>query len=65
MDLGIKRITKIDGQHPVYNMVVDHVNCYASTESNIILHNCDALRYGVMHMQPKSKISDATRNIGF
>ena len=65
MDLGIKRITKLEGQQPVYNMAVDHVNCYSATKSNIILHNCDALRYGVMHMQPKSKISDATRVVGF
>ena len=28
-------------------------------------HCTDALRYGVMHMQPKSKISDATRIVGF
>lgn len=28
-------------------------------------HATDALRYGVMHMQPKSKIGDATRIVGF
>ena len=65
MDIGIKRITKLEDQQPVYNMAVYLVNCYAATKSNIILHNCDALRYGVMHMQPKSKISDATRVVGF
>ena len=28
-------------------------------------HATDALRYGVMYMQPKSKIGDATRIVGF
>lgn len=28
-------------------------------------HAADALRYGVMHLQPKSKIGDATRIVGF
>lgn len=63
--MKIKQIHELEEEVPVYNMVVDHVNCYAATESNIILHNCDALRYGVMHMQPKSKIGDATRIVGF
>lgn len=62
--MKIKSIKEI-GKMSVYNMVVDDVNCYAATKSNIILHNCDALRYGVMYMQPKSKIGDATRIVGF
>jgi hypothetical protein len=61
----IKQIHELEEDVPVYNMFVESVNCYAVTDSNIILHNCDALRYGCMYMQPKSKISDATRIVGF
>lgn len=50
----------------VYNLEVEDTHCFAATKSNIIIHNCvDSLRYGCMYMQPKSKIGDATRIVGF
>ena len=32
------------GIEPVYNMEVEDVHCYPVTNSDIIVHNCDALR---------------------
>lgn len=48
--MKIKSISLVENQD-VYNMAVEDVNCYAVTNSDIILHNCDALRYGIMYMK--------------
>lgn len=48
----------------VYNMEVEDVHCFAVTNDNVIIHNCDALRYGIMKMRDKNKLSNAARNIG-
>lgn len=61
------KLTEIRNSQPcdVYNMEVEDVHCFAVTESDIIIHNCvDALRYGCMKLKDKSKITDATRNLG-
>lgn len=48
----------------VYNMEVEDVHCFAVTNDNVIIHNCDAMRYGVMKLRDKNKLSNAARNIG-
>lgn len=61
----VKLVSKEDyGCMDVYNMNVDDVHRYAITESNIIIKNCDALRYGIMKLKDKDKLSNATRNVG-
>lgn len=58
--VGIKRIPNAD----VYNMEVEDVHCFAVSKSNIIVHNCDAMRYGLMYLRDKNDISGATLNVG-
>ena len=62
-DMRITSIEKVDNQD-VYNMEVEDVHCFAVTNSNIIVHNCDAMRYGIMKLKDKNKLSDVAKNIG-
>ena len=48
----------------VYNMEVEDVHCFAVSKSNIIVHNCDAMRYGLMYLKDKNDISGAALNVG-
>lgn len=48
----------------VYNMEVEDVHCFAVSKSNIIVHNCDAMRYGTMFLKDKNDISGAALNVG-
>lgn len=52
--MRIKRINKC-GKAPVYNMYVENVHCFAITKSNIISHNCDAMRYACKYYHNKTK----------
>lgn len=54
-NMKIEKLKKLDRNESVYNMTVDDVNCYSATKSNIILHNCDALRYGCMYYRNKTR----------
>ena len=58
--VGIKRIPNAD----VYNMEVEDVHCFSVSKSNVIVHNCDAMRYGLMYLKDKNDISGATLNVG-
>lgn len=62
--MKIKSITKLDKTEDVYNMEVKDTHCYLATKSNIILHNCDAMRYAIMELAEKSDIQGAFKNIG-
>ena len=65
LDNKIKLVDKeYYGSMDVYNMNVDDVHRYSVTKSNIIIKNCDALRYGVMKLKDKEKLGNATRNVG-
>jgi hypothetical protein len=59
----IKSISKVPNAD-VYNMEVEDVHCFAVSKSNIIVHNCDAMRYGLMYLKDKNDISGATLNVG-
>ena len=61
--LRIKRINKVPNVD-VYNMEVEDVHCFAVSKSNIIVHNCDAMRYGLMYLKDKNDISGAALNVG-
>lgn len=45
-------------------MEVEDVHCFAVSKSNIIVHNCDAMRYGTMFLKDKNDISGAALNVG-
>ena len=53
------------GYGPVYNMEVDDVHCYPVTESDIIVHNCDAARYMCMRLKDKHNVANVTRKVGW
>ena len=53
------------GIEPVYNMEVEDVHCYPVTESDIIVHNCDALRYLCMKLKAKTKLDNVTKKVGW
>lgn len=61
--MKIKSISKVPNAD-VYNMEVEDVHCFAVSKSNIIVHNCDAMRYGLMYLKDKNDISGATLNVG-
>ena len=46
-------------------MEVEDVHCYPVTESNIIVHNCDALRYLCMKLKSKTKMDNVTKKVGW
>ena len=48
-----------------YNMEVEDVHCYLVSNSDIVLHNCDALRYLCMRLRDKHKVENVSRNIGW
>lgn len=58
--MQIRKIPNAD----VYNMEVEDVHCFAVSKSNIIVHNCDAMRYGLMYLKDKNDISGAALNVG-
>ena len=45
-------------------MEVEDVHCFAVSKSNIIVHNCDAMRYGLMYLKDKNDISGAALSVG-
>ena len=53
------------GIEPVYNMEVEDVHCYPVTDSDIIVHNCDALRYLCMKLKSKTKMDNVTKKVGW
>lgn len=61
--MKIKNISKVPNAD-VYNMEVEDVHCFAVSKSNVIVHNCDAMRYGLMYLKDKNDISGATLNVG-
>lgn len=61
--MKIKSISKVPNVD-VYNMEVEDVHCFAVSKSNVIVHNCDAMRYGLMYLKDKNDISGATLNVG-
>lgn len=61
--MKIKSISKVPNAD-VYNMEVEDVHCFAVSKSNVIVHNCDAMRYGLMYLKDKNDISGATLNVG-
>ena len=63
INVKIKSISKVPSAD-VYNMEVEDVHCFAVSKSNIIVHNCDAMRYGLMYLKDKNDISGATLNVG-
>ena len=66
IDGGTLTISSIEngGKQAVYNLYVEDTHNFAITESNIVSHNCDALRYSVMKLRDKNKISGAAKNVG-
>lgn len=63
--MKIKSIKRLNKQEPVYNMTVDDVNCYPISKSNIISHNCDALRYATMYFENKNLNANRAFNVGW
>ena len=61
--IKIKSIHKIENAD-VYNMEVANTHCFATSYSDVITHNCDAMRYLVNRMKDKNKIANAAKNIG-
>lgn len=59
----VKSITRVPNAD-VYNLEVEDVHCFAVSKSNIIVHNCDAMRYGTMFLKDKNDISGAALNVG-
>lgn len=62
--MKIREITEIEPQD-VYNMEVEDTHCFLATESDIVCHNCDALRYAVMYLKDKRDVSRAAINVGY
>lgn len=62
--MKLKSITNA-GVKPVYNMEVEDVHCYPVTDSDIIVHNCDAARYLCMRLKDKHSVNNVTRNVGW
>lgn len=52
--ISVKRI----GEEPVYNLEVDDTHCFA-INGGFIVHNCEALRYGVMTRPSPAKSKQA------
>ena len=63
-DIKLKEIREHDNCD-VYNMEVEEAHLFAVTKSNIIVHNCDAMRYGVMKLKDKNDISKAAINVSY
>lgn len=63
-DIKLKLIEEHDNCD-VYNMEVEEAHLFAVTKSNIIVHNCDAMRYGVMKLKDKNDISKAAINVSY
>lgn len=63
--MKLKKIEYNQIPQDVYNMEVDDVHCYLTSESGFVLHNCDALRYGIMKLQSKNKVEGAARKVGW
>ena len=63
-EMKIKNIVDA-GIEPVYNMEVEDVHCYPVTDSDIIVHNCDALRYLCMKLKAKTKLDNVTKKVGW
>lgn len=63
--MKLKKIEYNQMPQDVYNMEVDDVHCYLTSESGFVLHNCDALRYGIMKLQAKNKVEGAARKVGW
>ena len=61
------KVTKIEsiGNEDVYNMEVEDTHCFLVTESDIVSHNCDAARYGLMYLKDKRDVSRAAINVGY
>ena len=62
--MRLKYISKNEPKQDVYNMEVEDVHCYLATKSNIVLHNCDALRYSIVNMSERNSISGAACKLG-
>lgn len=54
--ISVKRI----GEEPVYNLEVDGTHCFA-INGGFIVHNCEALRYGLMTRPSPAKRKEAER----
>lgn len=54
--ISVKRI----GEEPVYNLEVDGTHCFA-INGGFIVHNCEALRYGLMTRPSPAKRKEVER----
>lgn len=64
VNVKVSSIVEIESQD-VYNMEVEYTHCFLATESDIVCHNCDALRYSVMYLKDKRDVSRAAINVGY